>query len=259
MADYATAGQKTRVLNGVSLTIRQGEMIGIAGRSGSGKSTWLKVLLGLLRPTSGRLELCGVPIEEIAPETIGRLIGYVGQTPFIFAGTIADNITYGCEGASQADIRRAAQLAAIDDEIMAMPLGYESSVTERGQNLSGGQRQRIALARVFLKNPKFMILDESTSALDTISERKIQKALAALRADHTIILVAHRLSTLQAADRILVFDDGRIAESGTFDELLASDGLFATLAQNGASKAYAPNADRSRAARSPRFRLAPSR
>ena len=149
-------------------------------------------------------------------KVIGELIGYVGQNPFVFAGTIAENIAYGCEGATDDQIRRAAERACIHDEIMAMPGGYDAHVAERGQNLSGGQKQRIALARVFLKNPPILILDEGTSALDNISERLVQQAINAARADRTVILVAHRLSTLREADRILVFDDGRIVETGTY-------------------------------------------
>src|SRR5262249_14544040 len=149
----------------------------------------------------------------------GQLIGYVGQSPFVFAGTIAENIAYGTDNATPEDIQRAAEMACLHDEILAMPGGYDAPVSERGQNLSGGQRQRIALARVFLKNPPILILDEATSALDNISERHVQRALAAARADRTVLIVAHRLSTLLDADRVLVFDQGRIAEMGSYAEL----------------------------------------
>src|SRR5262249_20642732 len=158
-------------------------------------------------------------------EAIGRLIGYVDQSAFVFAGTISDNIAYGSSGASEEDIRRAAQAAFIHDEILAMPGGYQAAVCERGHNLSGGQRQRLALARIFLKNPSILILDEGTSNLDTINERKIQQAINAARGDHTIILVAHRLSTLLHADRIFVFDQGKVTESGTSTELMGQNGL----------------------------------
>src|SRR5581483_4298010 len=205
---YETAdGQLRRALDGVSLSIRHGQTIGVAGRSGSGKSTWLRVLMRLTHPQAGQFLLGGVPLESVSRETIGRLVGYIGQVPFVFSGTIRDNIVYGNQGATPEQIEEAARLANIHDEILAMPNGYESRVSERGQNLSGGQRQRLALARIFLKNPAILILDEGTSALDNISERMVQRAISAARADRTVILVAHRLSTLIETDRIFVFDD----------------------------------------------------
>src|SRR5206468_3534159 len=148
----------------------------------------------------------------VSRAAIGQFIGYVGQTPFLFAGTVTENIAYGCGAVSDMAIRLAAERAGIHEEIMAMPGRYSAVVAERGLNLSGGQRQRIALARVFLKNPPILILDEATSALDTISERAVQQAITEARADRTVILVAHRLSTLRDADRILVFDQGQIVE-----------------------------------------------
>ena len=224
-AEYLTAdGKVKRGLDGVTLAIRHGETIGIAGRSGGGKSTWVRVLMRLTHPSGGSATLGGVPLESITREAIGDYIGYVGQNPFLFAGTIAENITYGNGDASREQVVHAAWMACIHDEIMRMPDGYESRVTERGQNLSGGQRQRIALARVFLKNPPVLILDEGTSALDNISERSIQRAINAARADRTVILVAHRLTTLLDTDRIFVFDEGRVVETGTYDELVQHEG-----------------------------------
>src|SRR5262249_49158368 len=146
---HAPDGGRKLALDGVSLEVRHGEVIGIAGRSGSGKSTWLKVLMRLTHPVGGRFAVGGGPLEEGAREAIGRLIGYVGQSPFVFSGTIAENIAYATE-ATQEQIERAAKMACIHDEILAMPGGYHAEVSERGQNLSGGQRQRIALARMFL-------------------------------------------------------------------------------------------------------------
>jgi ATP-binding cassette subfamily B protein len=228
--EYVTStGEHKVALRGIDLCIQQGETIGIAGRSGCGKSTWLKVLLRLTHPCGGTFRLGGVPLEEVSREAIGRLVGYVGQSPFVFAGTIADNIAYGVEKATMEQIAVAAQRACIHDEVLAMPGGYDAVVAERGQNLSGGQRQRLALARLFLKNPPLLILDEATSALDTISERSVQRALAEAREGRTVILVAHRLSTLLDADRILVFDDGRIVESGTYQELVRKGGAFTEL------------------------------
>jgi ATP-binding cassette subfamily B protein len=183
-----------------------------------------------------------VPIASISRESIGELIGYVGQNPFVFAGTIAENIAYGRDAVTEDEIRRAAEMACIHDEILEMPGGYQAHVTERGQNLSGGQRQRIALARVFLKNPPILILDEGTSALDNINERRIQQAINAARADRTVILVAHRLSTLLETDRIFVFDQGRVAETGTYAELVGLGGVFTALVRSAEGEAAADSA-----------------
>jgi ATP-binding cassette subfamily B protein len=222
-------GRRQLALDGIDLEVYPGETVGIAGKTGCGKSTLLKVLMRLLHPTRGRAWLKGLPLDEVSRETISHLIGYVGQNPFIFAGTVEENICYGVSKWLPEDVRRAAQLAEIHDEILAMPDKYDTPIAERGQNLSGGQRQRIALARVFLQDPPILILDEATSALDTISERKVQAAIGTASRDRTVILVAHRLSTFADADRILVFDDGRIVETGTYADLMEKDGQFAEL------------------------------
>jgi ATP-binding cassette subfamily B protein len=228
--EYNTPDEKhPQTLHGVSLTIRHGETIGIAGRSGGGKSTLLKVLLRLVHPCGGRVLVGNVPLEELSRAAIGRIFGYVGQSPFVFAGTITENIAYGNENPSEDDIRRAAEMAHLHDEILLMPGGYDAAITERGQNLSGGQRQRLALARILLKHPLILILDEATSALDNISEREVQRALGMTSSNRTTILVAHRLSTLRDADRILVFDEGRIVETGKFTDLVAAGGVFTEL------------------------------
>jgi ATP-binding cassette subfamily B protein len=216
-------------LHGIDLEIYPGETVGVAGKSGCGKSTWLKVLMRLLHPTAGRVWVKGIPLEEVSRETIGHLVGYVGQNPFVFSGTVEDNITYGSTKYLPEDVVRAAKRACIHDEILAMPGGYKAAVAERGQNLSGGQRQRLALARVFLQNPPILVLDEATSALDTISERRVQQAIGTASRDRTVIMVAHRLSTFADADRIFVFDDGRLVETGPYHDLLARGGLFAEL------------------------------
>ena len=228
-AGYEVAGDYKPVLNNVSLTIRHGQTIGVAGRSGSGKSTWIKVLLRLLHPRSGEVRFCGRPLDELTREQLAGNIGYVGQNPFVFAGTIAENIAYGCGQRSQEEIENASRAANIHDEIMGMPDGYATQVTERGNNLSGGQRQRIALARLLLNDGPMLILDEATSALDNISERCIQRSLGITAGNRTTILIAHRLTTLKDCDLIYVFDDGQIVESGTYDELVMRNGLFAEL------------------------------
>jgi ATP-binding cassette subfamily B protein len=225
-------GRPVRALNGVSLTVRRGETIGVAGRSGGGKTTWLKVVLRLVHPCAGEVRILGMPLDCVSREAISRLVGYVGQSPFLFAGTIDENIAYGAGPCSPEEIRLAAQKACIHHEIMRMLNGYQSPVAERGANLSGGQRQRLALARVFLKNPPILVLDEATAALDAISERQVQEAIAVARADRTVILVAHRLSTVADADRIIVFEDGRVTEEGPYRDLLRRKGVFAEMVRS---------------------------
>jgi ATP-binding cassette subfamily B protein len=232
VVDYATPTGPRRVLDGVTLAIRQGETFGIAGRSGSGKSTWLRCVLRLLHPTSGEVLVGGVPIGVLSREDIGKSIGYVSQIPFVFSGTVRENIAYGCGQVSLEQVTQAAQQAHIHEEIMAMPNGYDSPLNERGGNLSGGQRQRLALARMFLKNPPILILDEGTSALDNISERRVRAAIDHARHTHTVIMVAHRLTTLNETDCIFVFDQGRVVEQGAFNELIAKNGVFAELARS---------------------------
>jgi ATP-binding cassette subfamily B protein len=231
--DYTTVHGKHKLgLDGISLSIRYGETIGVAGSSGCGKSTWLKVLLRLTHPCRGSARLGGAPLSCVSRGDIARLLGYVGQSPFVFAGTIAENIAYGNEDVTLDDIERAARMANLHDEIMLMPGEYEAVVTERGQNLSGGQRQRIAIARILLKQPPILILDEATSALDNISERHVQRSLGLTNADRTTIVVAHRLTTLRDADRIFVFEKGRIVEVGTYDQLVHTGGVFTDLVRS---------------------------
>ncbi len=232
VVDYATPIGARRILDGVTLSIRQGETIGIAGRSGSGKSTWLRSVLRLLHPTSGDVLVGGVPIGVLSREDIGKSIGYVSQVPFVFSGTVRENIAYGCGTVTLEQVIAAAQQAHIHEEILEMPQGYDSILNERGGNLSGGQRQRLALARMFLKNPPILILDEGTSALDNISERRVRAAIDHARHSHTVIMVAHRLTTLNETDCIFVFDHGRVVEQGAFNELVARNGVFAELARS---------------------------
>jgi ATP-binding cassette subfamily B protein len=232
VVEYKTPHGTRRILDGVTLAIRQGQTIGIAGRSGSGKSTWLRAVLRLLHPTSGDVLVGGVPIGVLSREDIGKSIGYVSQPPFVFSGTVRQNIGYGCSTVSLEQIQEAARQAHIHEEITQMPLGYETILTERGANLSSGQRQRLALARMFLKNPPVLILDEGTSALDNISERRVRAAIDHARHSHTVIMVAHRLTTLNESDCIFVFDDGRVVEQGSFDELVEKNGTFAELVRS---------------------------
>ncbi len=232
VVEYETPTGPRRILDGVTLAITQGQTVGIAGPSGSGKSTWLRAMLRLLHPTSGEVLVGGVPIGVLSREDIGKSIGYVSQTPFVFAGTVRENIAYGCGDATLEQIQEAARQAHVHDDILEMPQGYDSPLNERGANLSGGQRQRVSLARMFLKNPPVLILDEGTSALDNISERRVRAAIDHARQSHTVIMVAHRLSTLRDTDRIFVFADGCVAEQGSYDELVAKNGVFAELVRS---------------------------
>lgn len=232
VVEYNTPHGRRRILDGVTLAIRQGQTIGIAGRSGSGKSTWLRAVLRLLHPTSGEVLVGGVPIGVLSREDIGKSIGYVSQVPFVFSGTVRENIGYGCGAVGLEQIQEAARQAHIHEEIMQMPQGYDTILNERGGNLSGGQRQRLALARMFLKNPPVLILDEGTSALDNISERRVRAAIDHARHSHTVIMVAHRLTTLNETDCIFVFDQGRVVEQGAFDNLVEKNGVFAELVRS---------------------------
>jgi ATP-binding cassette subfamily B protein len=237
--EYRTPeGAMRRALDGITMNLKFGETVGAAGPSGSGKSTWLRVLMRLTHPHSGRVVVGGVRLETLSRDSIGKLIGYVGQNPFLFAGTVAENISYGLADATPDAVQKAAERACIHDEIMSLPGGYQAQLTERGMNLSGGQRQRIALARVFLKNPPLLILDEGTSALDNISERRVQQAIADARADRTVIMVAHRLSTLRDADRISVFDQGKIVEVGPYDDLVRLNGVFTRLVRSAETNSH---------------------
>jgi ATP-binding cassette subfamily B protein len=242
--EYASAtGRKIAALDGVSFAIRPGETVGVVGRSGCGKSTLVKVLMRVVHASAGNVSLKGLPLAEVSRETISQLVGYVGQSPFLFSGTVAENIRYGCKRrALPEEVHRAARRACIDDEIAAMPEGFDTALAERGANLSGGQKQRIALARIFLKDPPILILDEATSALDNISERVVQQAIDAARAERTVILVAHRLSTLSDADRILVFEAGRLVEEGPYHELVRKGGVFTELAAS-AERSHSPSSE----------------
>jgi ATP-binding cassette subfamily B protein len=229
VVEYHTMRGPKRALDKVSLKIATGEIVAVAGRSGSGKSTLARLLLRLVHPTSGQTFLNGMPLERVTRAELAHLVGYVGQEPFLFAGTVADNIAYGQATGSAATIRRAAEAVGLHEEILAMPGGYDTQVGERGRNLSGGQRQRLALARVLLHNPPVLLLDEATSALDGANERRVLRALAKGRVDRTVLLVAHRPAALRAADRVIVFEDGQLVEDGTYSELIQRGGSFAAM------------------------------
>lgn len=216
-------------LDGIDLTADPGRLIALVGPSGAGKSTILNLVARLYDPTEGAVRLDGVDLRELRLDSLAECVGFVTQESYLFAGTLRDNIAYGVADATDDDIIGAAAAAAIHERIAELPDGYDTIVGERGTRLSGGERQRVAIARVLLSDPKVLLLDEATSALDTASERRIQEALTSLLADRTTIAVAHRLSTIQAADVIHVIERGRIVESGSHDELLAAGGSYREL------------------------------
>ena len=215
------------VLHDVSFTVEPGSTVALVGPSGGGKSTICALLPRFYDLLSGSIKLDGLDVRDWKLKELRSSIGIVQQDLYMFSGTVRENIVYGKPDATDEEVTAAAKRANIHDFIMTLPDGYNSEVGERGVRLSGGQKQRIAIARVFLKNPPVLILDEATSALDNESERHIQAALAELSRGRTTLVIAHRLSTIRHADKIIAIDNGCIAETGTHDELLSRDGIYA--------------------------------
>jgi ATP-binding cassette subfamily B protein len=214
------------VIKDVTFKIKPGEMIGIVGRSGSGKSTLINLLCRFYDVQDGSVSIDGHDVRDIRRQDIRRHIGLVLQEPFLFRASISDNIAYGRPDAKLEDIINAAKAANAHDFIMGQPAGYDTMLGEHGAGLSGGERQRISIARALLCDPAILILDEATSSVDTESEQQIQEALAVLCRDRTTIAIAHRLSTLRDADRILLIDNGRLAEQGSHHELMDQEGIY---------------------------------
>jgi len=217
------------VVNNMNLHVKAGETLAVVGASGGGKTTVCQLIPRFYDVSSGSIKIDGVDVRDVTKNSLRENIGIVQQDVFIFADTILENIRYGKPSASYEEVVIAAKKAEIFDDIMEMPDQFDTYVGERGTRLSGGQKQRLSIARIFLKNPRILILDEATSALDTITERSIQKSFDELSKDRTCLIIAHRLATVQNADRIILVDDGRIAEEGTHAELMKLDGRYAKL------------------------------
>ena len=219
-----------KALNNFSLSVKGGEAVALVGPSGAGKSTVFQLMLRFYEAQSGRVQFDGVDISQLDPTTLRRHIAVVAQEPVIFSGSIAANIRYGREEATDAEVRAAARAAAASEFIERLPNGYDTLVGERGVTLSGGQRQRLAIARAILRDAPLLLLDEATSALDAENERLVQTALANLMVGRTTLVIAHRFSTIQRLKRIVVMDEGRVVAEGNHAQLMAGGGLYARLA-----------------------------
>ena len=214
------------VLNGFNLEVKAGETIALVGESGSGKTTALNLVIGFITPTDGRLLIDGHDVNDLNLRSYRRFISVVPQTPILFTGTVRENIVYGLDHVTDEEVEHAVEAANLKSVIAKLPKGLDTMIEEHGANLSGGQRQRISIARAIIRNPQVIILDEATSALDTISEKEIQDALDRLIQGRTTFIVAHRLSTVRGADRIVGLDKGKIREEGSYQELMALKGEF---------------------------------
>ena len=224
---YPTAVDEA--LRGVDLDVEPGETVALVGETGAGKSTIVKLVARFYDVTGGRVLIDGVPVDELDLGAFRRRLGYVPQEPFLFSGTVRDNIAYGRPDAPDADVERAARAVGAHDFIARLPGGYLQPVTERGRSLSAGQRQLICLARALLVDPSILLLDEATANLDLATEARVQRAMGVVSAGRTTLVIAHRLQTARAADRIVVLDDGRVVEEGTHEQLLARGGRYAEL------------------------------
>ncbi len=229
---FTYSGKELPTIRQVNFEVAKGEMVAIVGPSGAGKTTLIGLLANFYQPDSGQILIDGKPLTDLALSDVRQRIGIVSQDVFIFDTTIAENIAFGRENVTQAEIEQAAKLAAAHDFIMDLPQGYETRVGDRGLRMSGGQQQRIAIARLILRNPDILIFDEATSNLDLTTEKVIQDAMEILRADKTLIVIAHRLSTVKRADKIVVLNNGTVVEQGTHDLLTKQQGQYWKLLQH---------------------------
>ena len=224
--DFKYPGSEKWILNNVSLTVKAGESVAFVGESGAGKSTILNLLIGFVPPVNGKILIDGINMVNLDLNEYRHQIAVVPQNTILFSGTILDNITYGLEEVSRQEVEEVIREVGLWELVEKLPQGLETQLGEHGDKLSGGQRQRISIARALIRKPRIIVFDEATSALDSSSEKKVQEATAKMMKNCTTFLVAHRLSTIRNADRIVAMKEGRIVEEGTYEELMEKKGYF---------------------------------